>query len=153
MFNSKNKRVVFATGILLVLTLTIFSSLVAVAWMSMNNAMVVSADSYTYDFAAEGEVALASRLGNDAPVLHSRIGNDVPVLHSRIDPGIVSSVDYKDYVIRIDYKEYIRSSGFKDSVSIARFMGYKGSFMPAASPDGGRISDYISLWQMIRTTH
>jgi hypothetical protein len=219
MFNSKRKRVVFATGILFVLSLSIFGSIIAVAWMNMNNSMAVSADSYTGDFAAEDEVALASRLGNDipmldsrlgndvpmidsrlgndvpmidsrlgsdtpvlhsrigydvpilhsrigydvpilhsrigydVPVLHSRIGYDVPVLHARIDPGIVTSVDYRDYVFRVDYREYVRSSRFKESVGLAGLLGFKGSVSLAESTDNGRISDFSSVWQMIRTTH
>lgn len=101
MFNTRTQRVVFASGILFVLTLAIFGSLIAVAWMSMNNTMAVSADSYEYDFAAEDEFALASRLGDDAPVLYSRLGNDVPMLDSRIDPGIVTSVDISDAVVMV----------------------------------------------------
>ena len=163
MFNTRTQRVVFASGILFVLTLAIFGSLIAVAWMSMNNTMAVSADS-SYDFAAEDEFALASRLGDDAPVLHSRVGSDIPILHSRLgndvpvldsridssdvpllhrqlDPGMFRSVDYKDAVLRIDYKEYVRSMDFKYTVS-----------SPDAS-DSGPTSDYNSLWYMIRLTH
>lgn len=163
MFNTRTKRVVFATGVLFVLSLAIFGSLIAVAWMSMNNTMAVSADGFAYDFAAEEEVILASRLGNDAPVLHSRLGNDVPmldsrigndvpvlhsrigsdvpVLHSRIGSGIVSSIDYRDYVLRIDYKEYVRS------------MEYKNTISESGSTGSGRTSDYSNLWFMIRLTH
>jgi hypothetical protein len=101
MLRKKTHRVVFASGILFVLSLAIFGSLIAVAWMSMNSSMAVSADSYSFDFAAEEEFAIASRLGNDAPVIHSRLGNDAPEIHSRLDPGIVTSVDYKDGVVMI----------------------------------------------------
>ena len=108
MFKKRTHRVIFASGILFVLSLAIFGSIVAVAWMSMNNTMAVSADGYS----VEEEATLASRLGNDAPVLYSRIGNEAPVLHSRlgndvpmldsrIDPGIVVSIDYKDGVAMI----------------------------------------------------
>ncbi len=150
MFRKRTQRVVFASGVLFVLSLAIFGSLVAVAWMSMNNTIAVSADSFT----AEDEFAIASRLGNDAPVLHSRIGNDVPVLHSRIgndvpvlhsrlgnevpvlhrllDPGMFRSVDYKQYV---------------------QSMGYKTAASESGSSSSGRISDYSYVWQMIRTTH
>ena len=46
MFNKKTQRVAFATGILFVLTLAVFSSLIAVAWMSMNNTMAVAPDAH-----------------------------------------------------------------------------------------------------------
>ncbi len=102
MFKGRTQRVVFASGILFVLTLAIFSSLIAVAWMSMNNTMAMTADGF--DGTAQADVALASRVGDDAPVLHSRIGDDVPTLDSRIgddvpilyrqfDPGMFRSFD------------------------------------------------------------
>ena len=174
MFNTRTQRVVFASGILFVLTLAIFGSLIAVAWMSMNNTMAVSADSYEYDFAAEDEFALASRLGNDAPVLHSRIGNDVPildsrlgsdapVLHSRIGndaPKLDSRMGSDVPVLHrqldpgmfrsVDYKDAVLRIDYKEYV---RSMDFKYTVSSPDASDSGPTSDYNSLWYMIRLTH
>ena len=42
MSNKRTQRIVFASGILFVLTLAVFGSLIAVAWMSMNNVIAVT---------------------------------------------------------------------------------------------------------------
>ncbi|MFW9870790.1 MAG: hypothetical protein ACFFEL_14270, partial [Candidatus Thorarchaeota archaeon] len=44
MFTKKSYRVVLASGILFVLTLAVFGSLIAMAWMSMNNTIAVAPD-------------------------------------------------------------------------------------------------------------
>lgn len=86
MFNTRTQRVVFTSGILFVLTLAIFSLLISVAWMSMNNTMAVTAD--CFDGTAQADVALASRVGNDVPTVDSRIGDDVPTVDSRIGDDV-----------------------------------------------------------------
>ena len=57
MFEKRTHRVTLATGILFVLTLAVFGSLIAVASMSMNNTMVVAPDGHF----TEDTAALAAR--------------------------------------------------------------------------------------------
>ena len=104
MFNKRTHRVVFAIGVLLVLSLAAFGSMIAVAWMSMNNTMIVTSDGYfNEENVAQTSATLAWRLD---PIDMKTIDHKDAVarIDFRLDPGAVRSIDYKDAVRMIDFK-------------------------------------------------
>ncbi len=104
MFDKRAHRVVFAIGVLLVLSLAAFGSMIAVAWMSMNNTMIVTSDGYfNEENVAQTSATLAWRLDpNEMRTIDCR--DAVVRIDFRLDPGTVRSIDYKDAVRMIDFK-------------------------------------------------
>ena len=105
MHYKKTHRVAFAIGILLVLSLVVFGSLIAVASMSMNNAVVVTSDAYS----TEETTALAWRLDP----------SEKRMIDWRLDPNEVRSIDFK-----IDPKE-TRIMDYRLDPRIVRVLDYK----------------------------
>jgi multisubunit Na+/H+ antiporter MnhE subunit len=141
MFNKRAHRVVFAIGILLVLSLAVFGSMIAVAWMSMNNTMIVTSDGYFNEKnAAQTSATLAWRLDpSDMRTIDHR--DVVRMIDFQLDPGTVRSIDYKDAVASVDFRldpGTVRSIDYKDAV---RMIDFK---------DAERTIDQNSLWGIIR---
>jgi hypothetical protein len=125
MFNKRAHRVMFAIGVLLVLSLATFGSMIAVAWMSMNNTMSVTSDGYFIEeSAAQSSATLAWRL-DPGTVRTIGFRDAVATIDFRLDPGTVRSVDYKDAVATIDFRldpGTVRSIDYKDAVRMIDFM-------------------------------
>ena len=122
MFNKRAHRVVFAIGILLVLSLAVFGSMIAVAWMSMNNTMIVTSDGYFNEKnAAQTSATLAWRLDpSDMRTIDHR--DVVRMIDFQFDPGTVRSIDYKDAVRMIDFKDAERTIDQNSLWGIIRLM-------------------------------
>jgi hypothetical protein len=99
MFNKRTHRVAFATGILFVLTLVVFGSMIAVAWMSMNNTMAVAPDAhFTEETAALAWNHDTSAVDRRRPVyMIDRLN-----FESAIDRVNLSAVDRRRPVYMID---------------------------------------------------
>ncbi len=129
MFNQKAHRVVFACGVLFVLSLAAFGSMIAVAWMSMNNTMDVTSDSYFNEGnTAQTAFVIAWRLDpGEVRIINHRdtvarvdYRETVARIDFRLDPGTVRSPDYKDAVAMIDFRldpGTVRSPDYKDAVA------------------------------------
>ncbi len=119
MFNKRNQRVVFAVGVLLVLSLAAFGSMIAVAWMSMNNAMAMTSDAYSVeDCTVEDSVALAWRL-DPSTVRIIDVKDAVRMPDAKLDPSTVRIIDIKDAVRVLDAKldpSTVRIIDIKDAV-------------------------------------
>lgn len=128
MFNKRNQRVVFAVGVLLVLSLAAFGSMIAVAWMSMNNAMVMTAEAYSVESSAvENSAAIAWRL-DPSDVRTIDFKDAVSSIDHRLDPKTVRIIDYRldPKTVRIlDYKDTVRVVDFKLDPSDKRTIDFK----------------------------
>ncbi|MHA3962686.1 MAG: hypothetical protein AM325_004025 [Candidatus Thorarchaeota archaeon SMTZ1-45] len=131
MFNKRTHRVVFAVGVLLVLSLAAFGSMIAVAWMSMNNTMVMTSDAYSIENSAvETSAALAWRIDpNTVRILDYRVDpNTVKILDFRVDPNTVRILDYRvdpNTVRILDFKDTARVADFKLDPSDERTIDFK----------------------------
>ena len=109
MFNKKTHRVVFAKGIILVLFIAVFGSMIAVASMSMNNTVVVAPDA----FFTEETAVVASRLSpTQVKSIDHRLGpTQVKSIDHRLGPTQVKSIDRNldlSDVRSIDLRESVR---------------------------------------------
>ncbi|KXH76988.1 MAG: hypothetical protein AM326_06020 [Candidatus Thorarchaeota archaeon SMTZ-45] len=158
MFNKRTHRVVFAVGVLLVLSLAAFGSMIAVAWMSMNNTMVMTSDAYSIENSAvETSAALAWRIDpNTVRILDYRVDpNTVKILDFRVDPNTVRILDFKDTARvadfkldpsderTIDFKETSAGVHFRIDPNTVRILDHKEEFR-ALCPGGAHYAfDYV----------
>ena len=93
MFNKKTHRVAFAKGILLVLFIAVFGSMIAVASTSMNNTITVAPDAIF----TEETAVVASRLGpTQVKSIDHRLGpTQVKSIDHRLGPTQVKSIDHR----------------------------------------------------------
>ncbi|MFX1482811.1 MAG: hypothetical protein ACFFCP_06430 [Promethearchaeota archaeon] len=101
MLNKRTQRIVFASGILFILALAAFGSLIAVAWMSMNNTIAVAPDGLYTEETKEisqcqdtGPVSMADRSHFENAVDRRAIVSMVDRLHfeNAVDRRVIVSM-------------------------------------------------------------